>query len=396
MTPRRAPAPSPEHGSLDGLLASREIIVACGPGGVGKTTTAAAAAAMAAARGGGKVLVLTIDPARRLADALGLEGIGNTERRVPDEAFASAGIKPRGELYAAMLDTKESWDALIRHHAPDARTRDEILANPLYRNISGRFVQSHDYIAMERLFEIHSEGVYDLIVVDTPPTRNALDFLDAPERMAEFFSSRLLRWLIVPYRSRLVNLASRPFYQVADRILGTQFLADIAEFFILFQTMYDGFIERARAVERLLADRRTSFIVVSTLETVPLREAEFFAQAITERKLHLGAIVLNKVLPDYLRDPEGAVVAERLRDRAEDIAAALGPTLGVADTAQIRRVLIEVGQNYMNYRLVAQSETEKRAELSTAAETLVSVPYFETDVHDFAGLMRLGAGLWGE
>ncbi|HXQ62880.1 MAG TPA: ArsA-related P-loop ATPase [Acidimicrobiales bacterium] len=395
MTPRRtsvAPAPS---GSLDGLLASREIIVACGPGGVGKTTTAAAAAAMAAARGGGKVLVLTIDPARRLADALGLDGIGNTERRVPNEAFSSAGIKPRGELYAAMLDTKESWDALIRHHAPDDRTRDEILANPLYRNISGRFVQSHDYIAMERLFEIHSEGIYDLIVVDTPPTRNALDFLDAPERMAEFFSSRLLRWLIVPYRSRLVNFASKPFYQVADRILGTQFLADIAEFFILFQSMYDGFIERARAVQRLLADRRTSFIVVSTLETVPLREAEFFAQAITERKLHLGAIVLNKVLPDYLRDPTGALVAERLRDRAEEIAGVVAPQLGV-DPAQVRRVLIEVGQNYMDYRLVAQGEAEKQAELSTAAETLVSVPYFDTDVHDFAGLMRLGAGLWGE
>jgi anion-transporting ArsA/GET3 family ATPase len=396
MAPRRAPATPARNGSLDGLLASREIIVACGPGGVGKTTTAAAAAAMAAARGGGKVLVLTIDPARRLANALGLEGIGNTERRVPDEAFASAGIKPRGELYAAMLDTKESWDALIRHHAPDERTRDEILANPLYSNISGRFVQSHDYIAMERLFEIHAEGIYDLIVVDTPPTRNALDFLDAPERMAEFFSSRLLRWLIVPYRSRLVNFASKPFYQVADRILGTQFLADIAEFFILFQTMYDGFVERARAVQRLLADRRTSFIVVSTLETVPLREAEYFAQAITERKLHLGAIVLNKVLPDYLRDPKGAVVAERLRDRAEEIAEAIAPRLEVADTAQVRRVLVEVGQNYMDYRIVAQSEAEKQAELSTTAETLVSVPYFDTDVHDFAGLMRLGAGLWGE
>jgi len=396
MAPRRTTRTTVGHGSLDGLLASREIIVACGPGGVGKTTTAAAAAAMAAARGGGKVLVLTIDPARRLADALGLDGIGNTERRVPNEAFASAGVKPRGELYAAMLDTKESWDALIRHHAPDERTRDEILANPLYRNISGRFVQSHDYIAMERLFEIHAEGIYDLIVVDTPPTRNALDFLDAPERMAEFFSSRLLRWLIVPYRSRLVNLASRPFYQVADRILGTQFLADIAEFFILFQSMYDGFIERARSVQRLLADRRTSFIVVSTLETVPLREAEYFAQAITERRLHLGAIVLNKVLPDYLRDRKGAAVAERLRDRAEEIAEVIAPKMGVADTAQVRRVLAEVGQNYMDYRLVAQSEAEKQAELSTAAEILVSVPYFETDVHDFAGLMRLGAGLWGE
>ena len=194
--------------SLSRLLASREIVVACGPGGVGKTTTAAAAAAMAAARLGGKVLVLTVDPARRLANALGLEGIGNREKRVPPEAFADAGAKPMGELYAAMLDTKESWDDLIRHHAPDARTRDEILSNPLYRDISGRFVQSHDYIAMERLFEIHSEGTYDLIVVDTPPTRNALDFLDAPERMGDFFSSRLLRWLIVPYRSRFVNFAS--------------------------------------------------------------------------------------------------------------------------------------------------------------------------------------------
>ena len=215
------------------------------------------------------MLVLTVDPARRLADALGLKGIGNDEVRIPDEVFTEAAAHPRGELWAAMLDTKQSWDDLIRTHAPDAETREQILANPLYQNISGRFVQSHDYIAMERLYEIHSEGKYDLIVVDTPPTRNALDFLDAPQRMADFFSSRLLRWLIVPYRSRLVNMASRPFYQVADRILGTQFLADISEFFILFQSMYDGFVERAEAVTRLLSDRRTTFMVVSTLEATP-------------------------------------------------------------------------------------------------------------------------------
>ncbi|HYA67574.1 MAG TPA: ArsA-related P-loop ATPase [Acidimicrobiales bacterium] len=386
-----------DAGSLDGLLASREIVVACGPGGVGKTTTAAAAAAMAATRLGGKVLVLTVDPARRLADALGLEGIGNSERRVPVETFAEAGVKPLGELWAAMLDTKESWDALIRHHAPDARTREEILANPLYRNIAGRFVQSHDYIAMERLFEIHSEGTYDLIVVDTPPTRNAIDFLDAPERMADFFSSRLLRWLIVPYRSKLVNFASRPFYQVADRILGTQFLADIAEFFILFQSMYDGFVERARSVQRLLADRRTSFVVVSTLEMVPLREAEFFAQALTERRLHLGAIVLNKVLPPYLRDPEAAIVAEALSDRAGELAEDLAPKLGTgADAAQVRRVLAEVGRSFLDYRVVAQREAEQRSELAAVPETLVSVPYFETDVYDLTGLLRLGSRLWGE
>jgi anion-transporting ArsA/GET3 family ATPase len=370
-------------------------VVACGPGGVGKTTTAAAAAAMAAAHLGGKVLVLTVDPARRLADALGLEGIGNTERRVPEETFVEAGVKPMGELWAAMLDTKESWDSLIRLHAPDERTRDEILANPLYRDISGRFVQSHDYIAMERLFEIHADGKYDLIVVDTPPTRNALDFLDAPERMAEFFSSRLLRWLIVPYRSRLVNFASKPFYQIADRILGTQFLEDVAQFFILFQSMYDGFVERARAVHRLMADRRSSFIVVSTLEAVPLREAEFFAQALADRRLHLGAIVLNKVLPDYLRDPRGAVVAEKLRDGAGELAEAVAPKVRHGDVTQIRRVLTEVGRSYLDYRVVAQREAEQRSELASVPEVLVSVPYFDTDVYDLAGLLRLGAKLWG-
>src|ERR1019366_1587935 len=254
-------------------------------GGVGKTTIAAAAAAMAACHHGGRVLVLTVDPARRLADALGLAGIGNAEHRIPDELFEDAGVTPRGELWAAMLDTQASWDALIERHAPDRRTKEQILANPLYRNIAGRFVQSHDYIAVERLFEIHTNGNYDLIVVDTPPSRHALDFLDAPKRMSEFSSSRLLRWLIVPYRSRIVNLASRPFYQIADRLLGTQFLADIAEFFILFQSMHEGFVERADAVVRLLADRHTTFLVVSTLESSPLGEAELFAAELVKRHL---------------------------------------------------------------------------------------------------------------
>lgn len=381
------------------MLAAKEIVIACGPGGVGKTTTAAAAGVMAALRQGGKVLVLTVDPAKRLANALGLEGIGNTESRVPDEAFRSAGLKPRGELWAAMLDTKESWDALIRRHAPDQQTRDEILANPLYKNISGRFVQSHDYIAMERLYEIHSEGKYDLIVVDTPPTRNALDFLDAPQRLADFFSSRLLRWLIVPYRSRLVNVATKPFYQVADRILGTQFLADISEFFVLFQSMYDGFVERAGAVQRLLSDRRTTFMVVSTLEGVPLREAEFFAQELTSRHLHLGAIVLNKVLPAYLQGSAAATVAEAMKDRAEELATSLAPTLGSADitlgdVAQIRRVITEVADSFLNFRVVALREAEEKSQLGTVPEVLATVPFFDTDIYDLAGLVRLGEQIW--
>src|SRR5580700_11044254 len=246
MVPRRPE--DDKHQSLDALVAAKEILIVCGSGGVGKTTTAAATAAMAAMKQGGRVLVLTVDPAKRLANAMGLEGLGNKETRVPASAFDAAGVTCRGELWAAMLDTKQSWDNLVRRHAPDAETVKRILENPLYQNVSGRFVQSHEYIAMERLYELHSEGNFDLIIVDTPPSRNALDLIDAPERMAEFFSSRFLRLLIVPYRSRVVNMATRPFYQVADRILGSQFLQDIAEFFILFQTMYAGFVERAKAV----------------------------------------------------------------------------------------------------------------------------------------------------
>jgi len=385
--------------TMESLLATKEIVVACGPGGVGKTTTAAASALMAAVNHGSKVLVLTVDPAKRLANALGLDGIGNTEHRVPDAAFKAAGVKPRGELWAAMLDTKESWDSLIAQHAPDVQTRDEILANPLYQNIAGRFIQSHDYIAMERLYEIHSTGEYDLIVVDTPPTRNALDFLDAPERLADFFSSRLLRWLIVPYRSKLINVATKPFYQISDRILGTEFMGDISEFFILFQTMYDGFVERSKAVGRLLSDRRTTFVVVSTLEATPLREAEFFAEQLTERKLHLGAIVLNKVLPDYLRGRAGTKVAEAMKDRSEDIAAALAPSLGTSsgalgDPAQIARVLTEVADSYLNFQIVALREMEERSSLAVAPEVLATVPFFDTDIYDLSGLLRLGEQIW--
>lgn len=388
---RQRPGTAPgDAGSLQGLLASREIVVACGPGGVGKTTTAAGAAAMAAARLGGKVLVLTVDPARRLADALGLKDIGNVEHRVPDEAFAAAGVRPKGQLWAAMLDTRQSWDALVRRHAPDAATREQILANPLYRNLSGRFVQSHDYIAVERLFEIHSEGDYDLLVVDTPPSRNALDFLDAPHRMADFFSSRLLRWLIVPYRSRLVNVASRPFYQVADRVLGTQFLADISEFFVLFQSMHEGFVERAESVTRLLSDRRTTFMVVATLEATPVREAEFFSRELAQRGLHLGAVVLNKVLPRYFREPDAVRAAQAVRDRAGELAAALG-----GDTAQLERVLHEVAESFLNFSVVARREAEQQTELGTSPEVLATVPFFDADIVDMAGLLELGATIWG-
>jgi len=386
---------SDRAGSLEQLLAAKEIVICCGAGGVGKTTVAAAAATMASLSLGGSVLVLTIDPARRLADALGLEALGNAETRVSAEVLERAGVdKPRGELWAAMLDTKQSWDDLVRRHAPDGTTAARILENPLYQNVSGRFVQSHEYIAMERLYEIHQSGRYDLIVVDTPPTRNAIDFLAAPDRMAEFFSSRLLRWITGPGRSRVVNLATRPFYQIADRLLGSQFLGDIAEFFLLFQTMYPGFVERATAVKRLLHDRRTTFVVVTTLEAAPVREAEFFLSALSDQKFHIGALILNKVLPAYLIDPEASRVAGYLASAAPDVAA----TEELADAgppAVLARVLREVGESFANFEVVAKREAELRAELAHAADVVVSVPSFETDIFDLSGLVRLGRAVWG-
>jgi anion-transporting ArsA/GET3 family ATPase len=383
--------------SLEPLLAAKEIVICCGSGGVGKTTTAAAAAAMAAAHLGGKVLVITVDPARRLANALGLERFGNVETQVDGALFAKAGVEPRGELWAAMLDTKQSWDELVRSHAPDAATRDAILANPLYDNITSRFVQSHDYIAMERLYEIHASGRYDLIIVDTPPTRNAIDFLEAPERMADFFSSRLLRWLTVPARSRVFTIASKPFYTVADRILGSQFLQDIAEFFLLFQTMYDGFVERARAVTRTLSDKRTSFVVVSTLEPSPVRETEFFVEALSDRKLPLGAVVLNKVLPDWFRDRDATAVAQRMCADPAGLARAVTEApggAGIGPPDQVARVLAEVGESLLNFQVVSTREAEQRTELAAVSDVVATVPYADHDITDLAGLLELGAWLW--
>jgi anion-transporting ArsA/GET3 family ATPase len=256
---------------------------------------------------------------------------------------------------------------------------------------------------MERLYELHEQGDYDLLVVDTPPSLNALDLLDAPGRMSEFFSSRLLRWLIVPYRSRLVNLASRPFYQVADRILGSQFLEDLAGFFILFQTMRDGFVARADAVSRLLRDVRTTFVVVTTLEAVPAVEAEQLIESLRERRLHLGLLVYNRVLPGSFSDPPVGRTAELLGQRSGELAESLAPRLlraGAASsppaTEMVARVLNEVARSFANFRLVATREAELLEELSAAHEVTAAVPYHPGHVTDLRGLLDVGSKIWGD
>jgi anion-transporting ArsA/GET3 family ATPase len=377
---------------LAALLSAKEMVLVCGSGGVGKTTTAAAMAASAATEIGGRVLVLTVDPARRLADALGVGRLGNEATRVPDEVFEGAGVEPRGELWAAMLDTKAGWDELIRRHAPDARLRDSVLANPLYQNITSRFVHSHDYLAMERLHELHASGEWDLIIVDTPPSRNALTFLDAPSRMKEFFGSTLLRWLTVPYRSRLFAFASKPFYQVADRVLGSRFLEDIAEFFILFQAMERGFVDHAREVERLLGDPRTTFVVVTTLEAAPSHEAAYLSQALVDRDFHLGALLANRVMPSNFTAKASATSARKLAKRADgDLAHEVADRLGT-DRDVVAGVLATVAASFHDIAVIATRESERCAELGELVPLVVTAPMLDRDVNDITDLLELAEG----
>jgi len=385
-------------GTLRELFAAKEMIVVCGSGGTGKTTVAAALGAHVAATMGGRVLVLTVDPARRLATALGLgamglDASGNAPVRVPEEAFAAAGQSCRGELWMAMLDTKAGWDELIHRHAPDAATRDRVLANSLYRNITGRFVNSHDYLAMEQLHDLHTSGHYDLVIIDTPPSRNALDLLDAPGRMREFFGSRLLKWLTVPYRSRLFTVASKPFYQVADRVLGANFLRDIGEFFSLFQTMEAGFVRRATEVERLLTDDGTAFVVVSTLESAPAREARFLAEELRTRRMPLGALVLNRVLPAELRRP-GVGTAAAALGRVDDSVLDQVATAAGTDPESTRLVLGVMAERFVELGVAAAREAERRRELEQVVPLTVAVPLLNDDVHDVAGLLGVGRTLF--
>ena len=281
------------------LVRDSRMIIVSGPGGVGKTTSAAALGVLAARHFSKRVLVLTVDPARRLATALGLDALGNAE--VPVH-LADA----QGSLTMAMIDTKASWDDMVRRHAPDSATRERVLANDLYKTLTSRFVHSHDYVVTERLFDARETGNYDLVIVDTPPSRSALSVLDAPRRMEQFFSSRLLKLLTAPTQSRLLSIASRPFFLVADRILGAAFLSDIAEFFTLFRTMEGPIVSRARRVGALLADPATAYVVVTSAESVAIAEAHYLVDELRRRQHRLEVVLANRLMPTQLADGASA------------------------------------------------------------------------------------------
>jgi len=365
---------------LAGVLEGREVVVCAGPGGVGKTTSAAAIGLAMAARGL-RVAVLTIDPARRLADSLGLEEIGGEERRVDPERLSAAGVEARGELWAAMLDAKRTWDELIERHAPDERTRDAVLGNRIYKELSSAVAGSQEYMAMEKLHELHAEGRYDLLVLDTPPTRNALDFLDAPARLSRFIDSRSLRLFLRSNRGslRLLGRSSQALFAVLRRVTGVDLLEDMAEFFRSFGGMSEGFERRAREVGALLADReRTTFVVVASPAEEAVDEAIFFRRRLRESGLPFGAAVVNRVHYAPAEAPDAGVEGELVELVGDDLA---------------RRV----ARNAADWRALAERDRLglERLAAELDGEPLVRVPDLDDDVHDLDGLVRVNEHLFG-
>src|ERR687893_3300123 len=282
--------------SVASLLEGRRIVVCAGSGGVGKTTTAAALA-MGMAERGLKVAVVTIDPAKRLADSLGLEELGNEPRLVDPERFAGHGVEMRGELWALMLDAKRTFDALIERLAPDDRTRDEVLANRIYQQLSSAVAGSQEFSAIAKLYELDQEGDYDLLVLDTPPSRNALDFLDAPRRLAGFFHGRAIRMFLRPagLGGRILGRGTGVVFGILERITGVDLLHDLSVFFRALGGMIDGFTERARRVAALLEDPGTTFLIVTAPRHDPVQEAIFFHRKLAEAAMPFGGLVVNRV-----------------------------------------------------------------------------------------------------
>ena len=363
------------------ILEDHEICICAGSGGVGKTTAAAAIATGMAARGL-KVCVLTIDPAKRLADSLGLEELGNEAKRVDPSLFEAQGIEMEGELWAMMLDAKATFDELVRRHAPDEETRDRVLSNRIYEQISNALAGSQEYMAMEKLFELHSEGRFDLLVLDTPPSRDALDFLDAPRRLTQFIEGRSMRLFMKPtgIGMRIAGRGASVMFGVLKRLVGFDLLADLSEFFTAFSGMVEGFQERAKRVNELLADPATSFLVVCGPQGEPISEAVYFHRKLVEAKLPFGGVIVNKVHSS--NNP--------LRADGADMRRALAELLDDEDLAD--RVAANVGDYQALAARDAANIDHLAAELRT--QSVIRVPYLDEDVHDLAGLAEINRYLF--
>jgi anion-transporting ArsA/GET3 family ATPase len=358
--------------SLAELTVERRIVVCCGSGGVGKTT-AAAVVGLEGARRGRKTVVVTIDPAKRLADALGLGagGLSHEPRRIVGEW--------PGELWALMLDTKSTFDGLVRKHAETPEQAERILANRVYRNIAAALSGTQEYMAMEKLYELHEESDFELVVVDTPPTRHALDFLDAPRRLSRFLEHRLFRLLVSP-RSGLVkavNVAAQTFLRTVSRVVGGDVVDDAIAFFQAFEGMEEGFRDRAVRVNELLAADETAFVLVASPRRDTLAEARYFAERLAEAGIAVEGLIVNRVHPRF-----GDGLAEATRARATTLA---GTELGA------------LYANLAELQTVATAERDHLAGLDglVASAPVTLVPFLGSDVHDLAGLSEVAGYLYG-
>jgi anion-transporting ArsA/GET3 family ATPase len=346
--------------TIDRILEGRRVCVCAGAGGVGKTSTAAAIALGAAAEGR-KVAVLTIDPAKRLANSLGLEQLGNEPKRVKK-------IDGPGELWAMMLDPKRTFDELVENYASDERTRDAVLSNRIYQELSSAVSGSQEYMAMEKLYELDVAGGYDLLVLDTPPTRNALDFLDAPERLSRFIDSRSLRFFLSPTRAglKLMSRGSGLLFKGLQKVTGVDLLRDLSEFFTTFGDMSEGFRVRAERVTELLGSDAATFVLVTSPRRDAIDEAIFFHQRLRERDMPFGGAVVNRF---------HAVEAEDI-----DLEALLGPALAR-----------KVEANFADYRAIAERDRAnvRRLKSELRRGPLIVVPELDGDVHDIEGLRAM-------
>jgi anion-transporting ArsA/GET3 family ATPase len=371
-------------------IEGKGICICAGSGGVGKTTTAAAIATGMAARGM-KVCVLTIDPAKRLADSLGMKQLGNEARRVDPELFAAQGVEMEGELWAMMLDAKATFDEVVRRHAPDEETRDRVLENRIYQQISNALAGSQEYMAMEKLFELHSEGEFDLLVLDTPPARDALDFLDAPRRLTQFIEGRSMKVFMKPtgIGMRIAGRGVSVMFGVLKRIVGFDLLQDLSEFFSAFSGMVDGFRERARRVTQLLSDPTTTFLIVCGPQGEPISEAVYFHRKLVEAELPVGGVIVNKV----------HYPLEHLRGDGEDLRRALTDTLrdkGVPDGIDADDLGDRIVANLADYHALAERDATNIDHLAAElrAESVIRVPYLDEDVHDLTGLAKINRYLF--
>jgi anion-transporting ArsA/GET3 family ATPase len=376
------------------LLEGKRICICAGSGGVGKTTTSAAIA-MGMAASGNKVAVLTIDPAKRLANSLGLSELGNEETQVPPQRFAEHDLEMKGELWAMMLDAKRTFDDLIERHAPDEETRDRILSNRIYQEVSNAMAGSQEYMAMEKLYELYQEDRYDLLVLDTPPTRHALDFIDAPERMSRFIEGKSLQFFLRPGRLgvKMLGRSGGALFSVLKRVTGIDLLQDLSEFFQSFGDMAQGFSQRAQRVNELLGHRETTFVLVTAPEREPIEEAIYFWRRLTESRLPFGGVVVNKVHHDYLQwaeDRQGLDSSDALERLAGELESSLNGSANGSSLAA------KVYENFKDYRVLAQRDRENIAELTRQLEEdrIIQVPYLDEDVHDVSGLAQINRYLF--